>query len=517
LEPGFGKGSFLLPLIERFLEVRGGDLEAVLTENIWGIEIDPDFCDQVLREIERRWGPLPERHNLACGDFLVSGFPHDLTFDAEDGFFDLVIGNPPFGGTVSIEHQDELEKRYGRRNGMKIKRETYSLFLVRAIDLVKQGGTVRFICSDTFLTIPTMKGLRFALMTEGRCEVEDLEEFSPETSYPMVVLTFQRGAQSDGVTVNHQLVGIDAIESTPNLSWTVGERFAKYFGGPALGDFVFCTSGMTTGKNEYFVREIKADGSIDETHSLEFYEAPITVAGALALARLGKLSAKKRNEVAEAETAGETQRCVRITELEEPRNKMLPHADYRFYNKAQKGIVYSAPKAAIYWANDGDAVYTFKKTGKWYLHGVGGAPFFGREGLTWNLISSTLDMRYLPEGYILDSGAPCAFLRDGVHPDELWFILGWCLTDQATEIIKSVLNHTMNIQSKDVERLPYPVWVSTETKAAAVDHVRDLVARAKGGEEFSRDNEVVQRLSEMYALTDAEPSRERDDHVQELG
>ena len=105
-------------------------------------------------------------------------------------------------------------------------------------------------------------------------------------------------------------------------------------------------------------------------------------------------------------------------------------------------------------------MYTFKKTGNWYLHGVGGMKYFGREGITWALIAQRLCMRYLPAGYILDSGAPCAFLRPGVEHDELFFILGWSLTDLCNTILKEVLNHTRNIQSKDFERLPYPVWVS---------------------------------------------------------
>ena len=57
----------------------------------------------------------------------------------------------------------------------------------------------------------------------------------------------------------------------------------------------------------------------------------------------------------------------------------------------------------IYWENDGEAVYTYKKTGKWYLHGVGGKPFFKKEGLSWALISDDIKVRYLPKNYILDS------------------------------------------------------------------------------------------------------------------
>ena len=66
---------------------------------------------------------------------------------------------------------------------------------------------------------------------------------------------------------------------------------------------------------------------------------------------------------------------------------LLPHEDYRYYNKAASQIVYAAPEWVVFWRDNGKYVYTFKKTGNWYLHGVGGKKHFLREGLTWALIA----------------------------------------------------------------------------------------------------------------------------------
>lgn len=510
LEPGFGEGAFLLPLIEAFLELRGGNLAAVLTENVWGVEIDATSHEKVLASIRDRWGDLPAHHNLVRGDFLLHDFPkgrevvgtESLLF-AEDGFFDLIIGNPPFGGTICVEHQDRLEARFGFRGGAKIKKETYSFFIVKALDLVRIGGTIEFICSDTFLTIPTMRGLRRSLMNEGRCEVVRLDEFSPETSYPMVVLRFVRGAPSSTIRVEHREISRADIERTENLSWQAGGQFAHFFGGPVLGEYVVASSGMTTGKNEYFVRRITGN-AIEEPFEFVFVDERITLARELERARLGQLSERLKQSIRAREQAGEVRRNVLVQPRETPLRVELPHADYRYYNKAQPGLVYAPPAYAIFWKDDGDAVLTYKKNGNWYLGGVGGAPFFGREGLTWRLIASNLDVRYLPSGYILDSGAPCAFLRDGVARDELFFILGWLLTGTATAILKGVLNHTMNIQSKDVERLPYPSWVPAERKAVAIHATKRLVERAMAGERFGRlDPEIIALELEYHWAGDA--------------
>lgn len=162
--------------------------------------------------------------------------------------------------------------------------------------------------------------------------------------------------------------------------------------------------------------------------------------------------------------------------------------------------MYSPPDHVVYWRNEGEAVIAFKKSGNWYLRGVGGQPFFGREGLTWQLISSRLKTRYLPAGYILDSGAPCGFLRPEVPHDELFFILAWTLSPFCSYILKSVINHTINIQSKDFERLPYPYWVRPEIKDQAIRAMRDLIGRAQHGEVLSFESPNVVQLGRVFDL-----------------
>ncbi len=494
LEPSFGTGSFLLELIGRFMEMHEGSreqrLERVLTENVWGVEIDPTLYAQTISHVEIEFGPLPKGHNLKNGDFFATEF---LV-----GYFDQVVGNPPYGGTFDPALEDGLDRLYGRWDGLKLKKETYSFFTARSLDWLVDGGHLVFIISDSMLTIKTMAGLRKRLLDTSVPAVYELREFSDETTQPTLVLHAVKsvdGAQE--LLRNGVPVGRDLIESTGNLSWAIDAELAKYFDGPTLGDFVVCSSGMTIGNNDLFVREVR-NGEIVETHDFEFFDDPITLEREFERARLNKLSAKMQAKFRDLELQGATRRNVRVVPLDEPKRISLPNSDYRYYNKADTGVIYSAPKWAVFWKDDGDAVITFKKNGSWYLHGVGGRQYFEREGLTWHLISSRLKMRYLPEGYVLDSGAPCAFLREGVDRNELWFVLGWCLTEAATRILKTVINHTRNIQSKDVERLPYPWWVARDDKAEAISIVKQAVVEAMGGSEFLPHDEVFQELGRLY-------------------
>lgn len=492
LEPGCGDGSFVIALIKAMLPLYEGStdskLDQILTRNIHGVELDDSMYDKLLENIKQEFGHLPAIHNLHRGDYLLYEPPTQ---------FDLVVGNPPFGGTIDYKSQDKLDRLYGTRNGQKIKKETYSFFVIKSFDHLKSRGSIHFICSDTFLTINTMRGLRHFLAEQGDPEVRNLDHFSEETSYPMVTLSYTKtGRPCSHVLFNGQRILRKHMELTGNFSWTIGSEHARYFDGPKIGSYCICSGGMTTGKNEYFIRDVK-DGEIVESYGFQYFDDPITLPRELERARLNQLSERKQNEIREQEAGDVTRRNVRITKRDGPQNITLPHDDYKFYNKADKTKFYASPKWAIYWKDNGDAVKTFKKNGNWYLHGMGGEPYFEKEGFTWPLLSSQLIARYLPLGYILDNSAPCGFLRPGVEHDELYFIIGWCNTKLANNLLKSYINHTKNIQGKDIERMPYPFWVSDAKKEKAINLVKSLVVALRRGEEVNLEA-CVDRLEGLY-------------------
>ena len=499
LEPSMGDGSFVIPLIDRFMKFyRGGTAEKlaeVLRNNIYGVELDESLYEKCLQNIRDEWGVLPSAHNFMRGDFLRVNF---RSKDGRAAAFDHVVGNPPFGGTIDSAHQDALDRQFGFRGGMKIKKETYSFFIVKSVELLRPDGRLTFICSDTFLTIKTMKGLRNFLVENGATRVEAIPFFSEEVSQRTVLLECAKGAPARGVVVNGETVAEADIQATPNHSWRINGALVKYFGGAKIGDFMTASSGMTVGKNEYFVRDI-VDGEILEPYRFSFYRKPITIADAVARARLGKISAARRREIMLREAHGDAVRDVRISGRAAPKRIKFPHPDYCLYNKARKGIVYAPPAHAIFWRNDGDAVYTYKQNGNWYLHGVGGKKYFFREGLTWNLVASRLHLRYLPPGHVLDSGAPCAFLNVGGDNDEMFFILAWGLSDLCSEILKTTINHTQNIQGKDFERLPYPFWVDSGRKFAAVTLVKAMIKDARTGREFSFADTEMREINALFS------------------
>ena len=506
LEPSCGDGSFLSAIVGRLSAIPIASRVDVI-----GVEIDPVLAQEARTIVQECCSSI--RMEVTEGDFFREylnrpAFGSVAYDNLQHNSFDLIIGNPPFGGTFDHEIEDALDARLGKRLGKKIKKETYAFFIVACLDLLRLGGRLTFICSDTLLTIPTMTGLRHLLMERGDVELRDLVGFSEETDYPMLLLDFVKTGKPGTVSRNSQTIDDGAIRSTPNLSWGITPELSRLFVGPLLRERFVASSGMTTGKNELFVRAIDDRNQVSEPYRFEFYEAPITLDYELERARLGKLPSKRRCELKAAETNGETERRLRTTQRRDPLTIELPDPRYRPYNKANNRLLFSHPTHCIYWEDDGDAVLTYKKTGNWYLRGVGGQPYFGREGITWPLVATRFNARYLPPGYILDSGAPCAFARDGVVRDEIFFVLGWLLTDLANRVLKTVINHTRNIQSKDFERMPYPWWVDANRRVAIIEKVKASMDEATAGRVWTWGDIRASGLNGMFgapALRDVPP------------
>lgn len=491
LEPSFGDGSFIIPLIEKFIPLYSGTiqdkLDWILNYNIWGYEIDEEMYNKCLSKICDKWNYIPIKHNLNCLDYLVVNIRVE---------FDYIIGNPPFGGTINPKFQSDLERIYGRRDNMKIKKETYSYFIVKSVELLSEFGKLIFICSDTFKTIKTMEGLRKWIFSKGCIEIKSLTNFSDETNYPMVVLYFELNNTKDYTLIDNSKIKIDSINLTPNFSWAVDEYFSDMFTGKSICDYMVCSGGLTTGKNEYFIRDIRPDNTILENYKFEIFEDIVTLQNELMRAKNNILSKSKIKEVIQLERLGVTKMNVDIQKMDTI-TIQLPNDEYQYYNVATSDILWSNPTKVIYWKDDGEVVRTFKKNGNWYLGGMGGEKFYNKEGMTWQLISSRIKTRYLPTGYIIDNGSPIGILKDGVDKSELYFIIGWTLSDKCNNILKTVLNHTKNIQNKDIERLPYPTWVSKDNKKWISEYIHSMIMSKMNGNPVS-DTDVLSEVNRIF-------------------
>lgn len=477
LEPSFGEGSFLIAIIDKLLDVYPEELtiqqkvDLILKNNLFGVEMDVELYKKTFINIQKRYECIINDHNLINDDFFK------VEFDTK---FDYCEGNPPFGGTFETNFGEKLDKLYGKRDEEKIKKETYSFFTVRCIELLNENGYLGFVCSDTFLSINTMKGLR-KYVSKHTIKIQRISFFSDETNYGMVYFDVKIN-NIPKLKIDGKEINISEVSQTPNYSFLINSLYSKYFTGDTLKKYITCSSGMTIGKNELFLKEL-INGNIIENYEYEIIRESKTVEKEIKRNKFNKITDSKRKDIDD----GVLEDILKINYLDQPKIIQIPNSDYKPYNKSSSEEIYEDPKTYIYWKDEGKAVITFKKTGPWYLHGVGGEKFFNKEGLTWGLISDRIKVRYLPSGYILDSGSPVGVLNEGIEKDELFFIIGWLLSPLSSDILKKVINHTKNIQSKDIERLPYPFWVGEDSKKQIIDFVKKIVSNKIQKKEVDKD------------------------------
>lgn len=91
-------------------------------------------------------------------------FPGIFNKESRNPGFDIVIGNPPYVNTKLISKMGltkKLEDEYGFCDDL------YNHFTFRGLELLKNGGILSYITSDTFLVIMTKENMRRLLIGAG--------------------------------------------------------------------------------------------------------------------------------------------------------------------------------------------------------------------------------------------------------------------------------------------------------------------------------------------------------------
>ena len=149
---------------DMLLEPCGGD--GVFIDHI--INLHPNLSIDVYELNPESFNLHSEKYNnfpsvnIKLSDTLLDD---DLDLKSQfGGFYDKIIANPPYGAWQDYEKRKMLKKKY---DGFYVK-ESYALFLSRAISLLKPNGILSFIIPDTFLNLHMHKKLRKKILTETK-------------------------------------------------------------------------------------------------------------------------------------------------------------------------------------------------------------------------------------------------------------------------------------------------------------------------------------------------------------
>lgn len=211
LDPACGSGSFLIRAYEEMLnyyrsnktqtrtsaegqeklDLKQEELKPhltiqekseVLRNHIFGVDIDEQAVEVtklslMLKMLEGEYGIVPGRailpmldKNIKCGNSLISGGTLELqkyfgdewykikpfnwdeefrTIMKEEGGFDVVIGNPPYGMVTDENEKMYFEEKYDSTEG---RFDKYELFIERGVKLCAKNGLVSYIVPSPLLS-----------------------------------------------------------------------------------------------------------------------------------------------------------------------------------------------------------------------------------------------------------------------------------------------------------------------------------------------------------------------------
>lgn len=154
-DPSVGGGAFLLAAADQ-LEQRGVPPEVVVTERLWGLDIDPDVV-LVAEAALAIWGSRSGRwvgpgDHLCVGDTLQVGRGG---FAADTAPFDVVLGNPPFQNQMQASTARDVATARGLRDRWAAVAGPYAdtagFFMLAGLEMAASNGVVLLVQPESVL------------------------------------------------------------------------------------------------------------------------------------------------------------------------------------------------------------------------------------------------------------------------------------------------------------------------------------------------------------------------------
>lgn len=155
LEPSFGGGDFLLPIIERLLSAwrqarPDGSALDELTDAIRAVELHHSTyrsTHAAVVALLRREGIAAKTASTLASCWLLQG---DFLLVPLEGEFDFVVGNPPYVRQELIP-ASLLTAYRSRYQTMYDRADLYIPFIERSLSVLSDGGNLGFICADRWM------------------------------------------------------------------------------------------------------------------------------------------------------------------------------------------------------------------------------------------------------------------------------------------------------------------------------------------------------------------------------
>lgn len=343
--------------------------------------------------------------------------------------YDVVITNPPYMPPFSIQ------KKYVQKNYPDSKSDFFAMFIEKCHELTKKDAYQAMITMHSWMFLSSYEKLRKKLLKDnvvinmahlGTRAFEDIggevvqtTAFVLEKSFistykskykRLVNYNSQVSKENEYLMDRNTYVSLSSnfskIPGSPIVYWASESIFKDFEEGKPIGNIAEVKRGMTTSDNNRFLR----------------YWAEVSWEKV-------KINARDKDEALES------------------RAKWFPYSKGGGYRKW-----YGYQEYLIDWEDDGKNVIEFaKKINKSYTRTIVNISYYFMPSVGFCYITSgPFSMRWIPEGFLYDSGGP------GMFADEMTRIkLIACMNSKPAQLILKMISPTINLQIADVVRMPF--------------------------------------------------------------
>ena len=178
LDAGCGEGVFSAAAVRKFSELSGKPVERVIEENIYFIDISPDYIKTTKKNLQN----LSKEKILKFNDILA-----DFCFYNFSQKFDYIIGNPPYVRIQNLnERRAQLQAKFKTASNGSI--DLYYCFFEQALKIIKNYGKICFITPNSHFHSFAGKNLRDLLSPylEKIVDFDYFQVFGDATTYTAI-------------------------------------------------------------------------------------------------------------------------------------------------------------------------------------------------------------------------------------------------------------------------------------------------------------------------------------------
>lgn len=192
IDPGCGGGIFLISAAEALMKHYQLDVDYVIENCIFGIDIDLDNvrrCELSLRLLSAAHGGNFDtvKCNVICRDSLKAIWHEEFGVKA----FDYVVGNPPY---VNPHDMNQDTVQFLKKSFKTTKSGVFNIFyafIEHAMSLVSENGVLGYIVPNNFLTIKSALDLRLFIQNNkylhSMLDFGDNMAFRPVRTYNCIL------------------------------------------------------------------------------------------------------------------------------------------------------------------------------------------------------------------------------------------------------------------------------------------------------------------------------------------